>query len=285
MSTHSLSDMQFDPETVGKPKLGKSVLLHLGAVAFVYASIFLFNHIHGSEWGNQRTPGAINVTMVTSAPALPLPQQQPLSKNVVTTQTPSPAPAPPLPNQISSVAPAPNAIPLHEIHLHKHVSKPKEQPHYAKPREQTYHSTRNNAPAPVRPHYAQYGEEAANRMPRTMAPTQQGPQAPVTVTGGSNGFDYPWYVSIIQRRVSQNWYTQEVSPGTPTGTKVYITFKISRDGTPSDIRIAQSSGYSSLDSSALRAVERVESFGPLPAGYNKSSVSVEYTFTYDMNHQ
>jgi periplasmic protein TonB len=273
VDAHSLPEMHFDPETVGKPKLGKSVLLHLGAAAVIYASAFLFNHIHGAEWGNQKTPGAISVTMVTSAPALPLPQEQPASQNVVTTQTPSPAPAPPLP-KIATIPP-PDAIPLHEIHIHKHVTKPKEQPH---------RSTRYNAPAPSKPHYAQYGEEAANRMPRTLAPTHQGPQAPVTVTGGSNGFNYPWYVGVIQNRVEQNWYIQEVSPGTPNGTKVYVTFKISRDGTPSDIRIAQTSGYSSLDSSALRAVQRVENFGPLPSGYNKSSVSVEYTFTYDINH-
>lgn len=271
MDAHSLPEMHFDPEPVGNPKIGGSVLLHIGVVAFIYASIFILNHFHGSEWGNQRTPGAISVTMVSSAPALPLPQDQPPSQNVVTTQSPSTAPAPPLP-KIASV-PKPDAIPLHEIRL-RH-QKPKEVPH---------RSTRYNAPAPARQHYAQYGEEASNRMLRTLAPTQQGPQAPVTITGGSNGFNYPWYVSIIQSRVEQNWYTQEVSPGTPLGSKVSVTFRIARDGSASDVRISQSSGYSSLDSSALRAVERVENFGPLPAGYNKSSVSVEYTFTYDVNH-
>ncbi|HUY82292.1 MAG TPA: energy transducer TonB [Acidobacteriaceae bacterium] len=273
MDAHSLPDMHFDPEPVGKPKLGRSVLLHLGVVAFVYGAVFLMNHIHGTQWGNQRTPGAISITMVTSAPALPLPQDQKLTKNVVTTQSPSTAPAPPLP-KIASV-PQQDAIPLHEIHVRRHKPKPKKVPR---------RSRRYNAPAPVRQYHAQYGEEAANRMPRTMAPTRQGPQAPVTVTGGSNGFNYPWYVNVIQRNVEQNWYTQEVSPSTPTGTKVYVTFKISRDGAPSDIRITQSSGYPSLDSSALRAVQRVENFGPLPTGYNKSNVSVEYTFTYDLNH-
>ena len=273
MDAHSLPEMHFDPEPVGTPRLGRSVLLHLGVVAFVYGCVFLMNHFHGNEWGNQRTPGAISVTMVTSAPAIPLPQTQPLSQNVVTTPSPSTAPAPPLP-KISQV-PKPDAIPLHEIHVRRHPPKPKEPP---RP------NRRYNAPAPVRPHYAQYGEDSSSRMARTMAPTQQGPQAPVTVTGGSNGFNYPWYVSIIQRTVEQNWYTQEVSPSTPDGAAVSVDFTISRDGTPSNIRIFQSSGYPSLDSSAIRAVQRVENFGPLPAGYNKSSVSVEYTFTYHQNH-
>ncbi|HTW45481.1 MAG TPA: TonB family protein [Acidobacteriaceae bacterium] len=275
MAAHSsLPEMHFDPETLGKPKLGRSVLLHLGVIVFVFLWIFIANHFHGAEWGNQQTPGAIQATLVSSAPALPLPQLQPPSQNVVTTQTPSLAPAPPLP-KIATVPP-PDAIPLHEIHIHPKKVQPKVVPH---------RSTRYNAPTQQQQYRASYGEEAANRMPRTMAPTNQGPQQPVTVTGGSNGFDYPWYVSIIQTRVRQNWYTQEVSPSTPVGAKVNITFKISSDGTPSDISIAQSSGYPSLDSSALRAVQRVENFGPLPTGYNKSSVSVEYTFTYDLNHQ
>jgi protein TonB len=132
-------------------------------------------------------------------------------------------------------------------------------------------------------HTAQYGEAPATQMPRSLAPTQQGPPSPISVTGGSNGFNYPWYVSLIQRKVSQAWYTQEVDPHTPFGSQVRVTFSISRDGTPSNIRIAQSSGSSSLDSSGLRAVQRVENFSPLPSGYSKSSVSVEYTFTYKLS--
>jgi protein TonB len=120
-------------------------------------------------------------------------------------------------------------------------------------------------------------------MPRSVAPTQNGPQQPVSVTGGSNGFNYPWYVSLIQRKVSQAWYTQEVDPHTPYGSQVRVTFSISRDGTPSNIKIEQSSGSPTLDSSGLRAVQRVENFSPLPSGYSKSSVSVEYTFTYKLS--
>lgn len=273
-SRSSLPEMHFDPETVGKPKLGGSVLLHLGVIAFIVCGNLLYHVLPHNEWGNQRAPGAIQATLVSSAPAIPLPQEQPPSENVVATQIPSQAPATPLP-RIATVPP-PDAIPLHQIHIHPKKTKPKQQPH---------RDTRKVAPAPPKQYRATYGEEAANRMPRTLAPTNQGPQQPVTVTGGSNGFNYPWYVDVIQTKVRQNWYTQEVSPSTPTGTEVRITFVVSRDGTPSDIRISQSSGYPSLDTSAVRAVQRVENFGPLPAGYNKSSVSVEYTFTYDLNHR
>jgi periplasmic protein TonB len=101
------------------------------------------------------------------------------------------------------------------------------------------------------------------------------------VTGGGQGFNDPYYVGIIQRKVQQAWYLQEVDPRTQGGLQARVVFSIARDGTPSNIRISQSSGSPSLDTSALRAVQRVESFGPLPPGYSGSSVSVEYTFSYD----
>jgi len=48
---------------------------------------------------------------------------------------------------------------------------------------------------------------------------------------------------------------------------------------------ANPSGSPSLDTSCLRAVQRVDTFGPLPAGYNQSSISVEYYCEYSgANH-
>lgn len=258
-----------DPETVGKPKVPGSLLLHLGVIVLIIAGHYLSRLLPHNEWGNERAPGAIQATLVSSAPAIPLPQDQPPSQNVVATEIPSQAPAAPLP-PIPTVPP-PDAIPLEKMRMPKKVPPKKQE-----------QQSRKTAPAQPQQYRANYGEEAATSMPRTLAPANQG-QNPITVTGGSNGFNYPWYVSIIQRDVRQNWYTQEVNPSTPTGSKVSVTFTISRDGTPGNIRISQGSGYSTLDSSALRAVQRVENFSPLPSGYNKSSVSVEYTFTYDLN--
>ncbi len=260
-----------DPEPIGKPKIGGSLLLHLGFIAACVAWAFIAGLFHGSEWGNQQAPGAIQATLVSSAPAIPLPQDQPPTPNVLATQTPSLAPAPPQP-LIAPVPPA-DAIPIPTI---KTPPKKKEQTKKETPRTFKYAQPTNQQ------YRAQYGEASATQIPRTVAPTQ-GPENPITVTGGSNGFNYPYYVNIIQTKVREAWYTQEVDPHTPTGSQAIVTFVISRDGTPSDIRISQSSGSPTLDSSALRAVQRVENFSPLPSGYTKSSVSVQYTFTYDLN--
>jgi protein TonB len=274
--------LDLDPATLGKPKIPGSLLLHAGFIAAAVLATFATHFMHHNEWGNQQAPGAIQATLVSSAPALPLPQDTPPTPNVLATETPSPAPAPPLPS-IASVPP-PDAIPIAERKMptppKKHVEKQKPAP----PQKQAH----EERPAPkhaqptTRKYTAQYGEAPATEMPRSVAPTQNGPQQPVSVTGGSNGFNYPWYVSLIQRKVSQAWYTQEVDPRTPYGAQVRVTFSISRDGTPSNIKVEQSSGSPTLDNSGLRAVQRVENFSPLPSGYSKSSVSVEYTFTYKL---
>jgi protein TonB len=65
------------------------------------------------------------------------------------------------------------------------------------------------------------------------------------------------------------------------GRSAIVTFTVHRDGSISNVRIGQSSGVSSLDTSGIQAVLRTDSVGPLPDGYAGSSVSVAYTFTYD----
>ena len=272
-----------DPKTLGKPRIPGSLLLHAGFIAAAVIATFATHFMHHNEWGNQQAPGAIQATLVSSAPSIPLPQDTPPTPNVLATEMPSPSPAPPLPS-IATVPP-PDAIPIAERKVPPPKKKVEKKEKPAPKREQAHVERQSSKYAqPTKQQYhAQYGEAPATQMPRSVAPTQDGPPSPITVTGGSNGFNYPWYVSLIQRKVSQAWYTQEVDPHTPYGAQVRVTFSISKDGTPSNIRVEQSSGSSSLDTSGLRAVQRVENFSALPSGYSKGSVSVEYTFTYKLS--
>jgi protein TonB len=47
------------------------------------------------------------------------------------------------------------------------------------------------------------------------------------------------------------------------------------------MEVEQSSGVPSLDMSAIRALQRIDTFGPLPGDYNGSKVSVEFWFDYN----
>ena len=91
------------------------------------------------------------------------------------------------------------------------------------------------------------------------------------------GDRYAYYVNIVNNKVSQNWYKAEADPATSMGKSTTILFDINRDGSPSNIRVETKSGSPSLDISALRAVQRVDGFGPLPAG---DHITVEFTFHF-----
>lgn len=91
------------------------------------------------------------------------------------------------------------------------------------------------------------------------------------------GGKYGWYVDAVKRRVQQNWLTYEIDPRIKAPHRAFIEFDITRDGSPANVHLAQSSGVPSLDQSAMRAIQRIDSFGKLPEG---NSVTVEFWFDY-----
>ncbi|HEY6339121.1 MAG TPA: energy transducer TonB [Candidatus Sulfotelmatobacter sp.] len=102
----------------------------------------------------------------------------------------------------------------------------------------------------------------------------------VTGGGGDFGTRYAWYVRVIQQKVSDNWLRYEVDPRITTAQRVYITFDVARDGHPLNVRVEQSSGVPALDISATRALQRIDTFGPLPQDYSGNKISVEFWFDY-----
>lgn len=257
-------------EQLSRPMLW-SVVLHLGILGGIAGLVFFFGLFHGEEWGNNAAMGAIQANLVSSAPSIPLPQDHPPNQNVLATQTPSAAPA--IPSKKIEQIPAPNAI---AIPVKKKIIHPKKKkPHQTAPQ---------RVQEKPKPHRANYGEQRATQIPHATTGNPS-PTNAVSVNGGNFSSRFPYYVNLITTKVSGAWYRQEIDPSTPYGSKVSVTFVISRDGSVSDIRILQPSNSPTLNSSAVRAVERVQTFGPLPDAYKGSSVSVEYTFTYSQPTQ
>lgn len=259
-------EQRYAPDPIRAP-LVKSVFLHLTVAALLLAYGYVHHFFRGNEWGsNDFQQGAIQATMVNSA-AVPLPQEHPPTSNVLETQTPSEAPA--LPEPKAAPIPLPEAIPIPEKKTPVKKA-PKASPRKPLPRQEPPPKLRNKA---------NYGEAAPANLPRAAA-TQPSANSTVQVAGGDFGSRYGWYVEVIKTKVAQNWLQPEVATGTPAGATVYIEFSVHRDGSTSGVRIATSSGYSSLDQSCLRAVQRVDTFGALPSGYNQSTLSVLYHCTY-----
>ncbi len=260
----SLESFQYSQQRVAMPFMG-AVILHSGVVAFLFLFGLIHFH-HGQSWGTENPGGAIQATLVSKA-SIPLPQDQKPNDNVLATDKPSPAPAPPEPK--AAPAQEEKAIP---IPLKTTPQKQEQKPAKQNPVKQ---------PVPQQSNLAHYGQQAAGSIPKTI----QGSSSanPVAINGGDFGAKFGWYVDIIQKKVRENWYTQVIDPRTPAGTEVVVSFSIHRDGSVSNIQIQSRSSFPTLDYSAQQAVQRVDSFPPLPPAYNQSTVSVAYTFTYNGN--
>ena len=255
-----------DPEAGAealRTSLAGSLVLHGLAFTAVLASALILHH-HGQSWGERNmSAGAIQATMVSSIP-LP-PRQKTLDSGVLTSERPSPAPTPPREKTEPPPSPKEVAIP----------TKPQPKP----PRiaeKSTPDPPKRPQPTPPQPQKATSGETAGIRIAQSTIPLKNG-TASVSVTDRTFGARFAYYVNIVNRTVAQNWYTQEADPRSSEGKRVTIVFDIDRDGLPSNARIESRSGSPSLDTSALRALQRVEGFGPLPAG---DHITVEYSFDY-----
>ena len=235
-----------------------SLLLHGLAFAIIFGWAFLFR-AH-SNWGqNSSSIGAIQATMVN---ALPLPPRQPTNdKNVLTSDTPSPAPL--QTKTQTQPPPKPDELAIAD----KKIKPPK----VAEKR--TPAPPKHIVTTPPQPKAA-YGETSGVRIPQSTTNVRNG-TASVSVENRTFGARFAYYIQIVNTKVAQNWFTSEADPRTSNGRSVTIVFDIDRSGAPSNVRIETPSGSPTLDQSAVHAVERVDTFGPLPEG---NQITVEYTF-------
>ena len=146
-----------------------------------------------------------------------------------------------------------------------------------KPQEKT---TQKAPPQPApKTNTAQYGEQSGTSIPRATQPSVG--SIGQTAVGDSDFVSlFGYYVRGINSKMSSDWYKQEVDPRTPPGARVYLFFTVERNGTVSGIKLDRSSGSPTLDQSCMRAAQRVDTFGPLPSAYNKSSLMVSYYCEY-----
>lgn len=237
-----------------------SLLLHTLVAGAIIGIAYLQSR--GHSWGeNSATAGAIQATMVASLP-LP-PKQRELDTGVLTSESPSPAPI--IAKEKTEPPPKPDEVVVPE------KTKPVKQAPQPTPA-----PPKHPQPAPPQPTKAPTGETAGIRIPQSTIEMKNG-TASAMVQDRTFGSRFAYYVNIVNRTVAQNWYTQEADPRASVGKSVTVIFDINRDGSPANPRLGTRSGSASLDQSAMRAVQRVEGFGPLPAG---DHITVEYTFHY-----
>jgi len=246
------------PEPFAKPA-ASAVLLHCSLVIAIVLYGVLGGFFHHNLWGGSGPGGAIQVNITNT---IPLPSDHPINQNVLATEKPSEAPAPPQPK--AKQQEDETAIPIQ--------GKPK------KPEQQQVQRTPQRQPEPVPQNKAQYGEQAGTQMQRSMA--QGAANGPTSVTDANFGSLFGWYVDGINRKMDANGYRSLADPNTPKGARAYISFKISRDGSVSEVRLDRSSGSPTWDTTCVRAAQRVDTFGPLPNQYRGNYLMVSYYCEY-----
>ena len=99
-------------------------------------------------------------------------------------------------------------------------------------------------------------------------------QATSGIDARSQDIDLTSYLNKLKQRVRQQWL-----PGmSQSNRRTVLNFTINRSGQVSNLNIAQTSGFSVTDEVALNAIQRAAPFAPLPTGYPKNHLDIEFTF-------
>jgi protein TonB len=258
-----MHDLDIDSENgrLRRP-LAWSLGLHLAFAGFVVFYAVFVNGIRGTGWGSGGGGDAMGATLVS---AVPLPANPVETTNVVATESKGLSKSQPTVQEKE-----PEAIPIPDKNAKTKI----------KPAPVKSETQRKVEPEPTDSNQIPYGEGGPASGPYTMSAGGAKGGFGFTGSGGDFGSQYAWYVQAVQRKVTENWLKYEVDPGISQAKRVYLTFDIARDGHPSNVQVEQSSGVPSLDQSAARALQRIDTFGPLPSNYSGSKVSVEFWFDY-----
>ncbi len=248
-----------------KKYIGRSVVFHVLLFAALFSSAYLESR--GREWGGAGgNLGGTKVSLVRSA-GIPMPKEPNVTESKVVDPTKSlhkeePKPKPPEPKT--------DATPIRKFE--------KEQP---LPPSRKSRTLENKT---VEPDNAIPGHGGAPNLPTgySQTPGASSGVAAIGQGGGDFAGRYPWYVDAVRNRIQQNWDQSAIEPAVRAARRAHtvITFRIAPSGAISNIRISQSSGNSSMDYSAQRAMQSIDAFRPLPNDYMGSYVDV--TFDFDL---
>jgi protein TonB len=254
------ADIYSEHSQLSRP-LAWSAGLHIAFAAFVIVYTMFFQGFRGEGWGGGGGGDAMGATLVTS---VPLPATTAQTTNVLANESKGLSKSEP---KVQEQEPEAVAIPDKNTKI--------------KPKPVTSATKRKAQPEPEETNQVPYGQGGAVSGPYSMF-NAGGAKGGFGFTGGGGDFGnrFSWYVKIVQQKVSENWLKYEVDPRVAEANRVYLTFDIARDGSPKNVQIEQSSGNPSLDISATRAIQRIDTFGPLPPDYSGNKVSVEFWFDY-----
>ena len=256
------AEIYFEHDRWGRA-LAWSAGLHVGITVALLIYSAVVSRTSGDTWGSGGGGEAIGATLVST---VPLPANPAQTQNVLANESKGLTQSQPKVEEKT-----PDAI---EIQGKNAKIKPKK-------KQETASKEKAQPPPEEESNQVAFGEGGPVSGPYGTF-SAGGAKGGFGITGGGGDFGtkYAWYVQVIQKKVADNWLKYEVDPKITTAQRVYITFDVARDGNPANVQIEQSSGVPSLDISAKRALQRIDTFGPLPSDYSGDKISVEFWFDY-----
>ena len=242
--------------------LGYSIGFHVCLVLLVIVSAFI--QYRGKSWGGIGGElGGTKVNLVSSS-AIPMPKQ-------------------PIVTESKAVDPTKG--------LHKEEVKPVEPPKDAeKIPDWKKKRLPPSPPSRVDPiktpppdNAVPYGKGGNPDLPTGSSPIPDAGSSGVSILG-QGGADfasrYGWYIEAVKNRIYGNWQQWTIDNAARASRTIHcaITFTINRDGSLKDVHIAESSGNSSYDNSALRAVLSSTPVTKLPGDYSGGYVVATLDF-------
>jgi len=257
-----------------KRYLFRSVVFHALLTAALLAGSYLERQ--GALWGgpgSQQARGDTKVNLVSPA-GIPMPKEEMVTDSRTVDPTKSlhkedPKPTPPEPKADATKIPK----------FEKEKPLPPSRP------------SRTLAKKTPEPDNAIPGRGGRPNLPTGYSQTpgaSSGASSPGVSAIGPGGADfagrYPWYVDAVRNRVQQSWDQTTIDPAVRAVHQAHsvMTFRINSNGSISHIRLLQSSGNSSMDYSAMRALQSVDVFRPLPNDYMGTYVDVTFDFDLSM---
>ncbi|MEE2776277.1 MAG: TonB family protein [Acidobacteriota bacterium] len=189
---------------------------------------------------------------VTIVPAASLGQIAPPEPKPTPPPEPEPEPVEELPPPEPEAAPQPQPKPVAPLNPRRVT---REQPKKIEPRRME-----TQPPKLIEPQLRQ-GSPQGNPLATS---------GPAEISGFDDpDFTYSYYAELMLARIRAVWRRPPISGD----IKMTIYFRILNDGHLSDVRIVDSSGYSSFDTAGVRAVQTAN-MPPLPKSYRKDSLGV-----------
>jgi TonB family protein len=243
-----------------------SLIFHLALVVISVVAGYIQLH-RGNAWGGVGGElGGTKVSLVSSA-AIPLPKE-----SIVVPESKAVDPTKGLYKEELKKPPEPKTDATNIPKFEKE-----------KPLPPSHRSKVDPIKTPPPDNAVPYGKGGTPDLPTGSAPTHGDESSGVSILG-QGGADfatrYGTYIEAAKSRIYGNWQQWTIDAVGRNSRTIHcaITFTINRDGSLKDVHISESSGNSTYDNSAYRAVLSSNPLGKLPGDYSGSYVTATLDF-------